>query len=208
MPVDEEVIRGWKREYGKVFSVEARGIEYVFRPLTFREFDDVRLDPESSADAEENIVAHALLHPEKLDDQVPAGVVTAIAMQVVEISGFGNPKMMNAILEEKRGNAGGDVRTMMKAFVIATMPSYTDEQLDDMTFEALAKKVALAELVMKVQQGAVGVEHELKVHILDPEEEALKAQEEQQKHAVSKKPGTAGFNDPIAQKLYEALNTQ
>lgn len=208
MAVDEEVIRGWKRKYGQVFSVSARGVDYYFRPLTFREFDDVRLDPESSAEAEESIVAYALLDPEKLDDRVPAGVITSIAMQVMEVSGFGNPAVMNRVLEAQRERTNGDVRCMMKAMIISAMPAHDDDRLDDLTFEALAKKTAMAELIMQVQQRAIGVEsNDLKVHIIDPEEEEQRQQEEMQKHAAQKKPGTAGFNDPIAQKLYEALTT-
>lgn len=205
MAVDEQVLRGWKQQYGQIYSVDVRGEEYVFRPLTFREFDHVRDDMDSSADAEEQIVAAALLQPEALDDRVPAGVVTAIAMQVMEISGFGNPKRMKAVLEDKRQRADGDVRTLMKAFVVATMPAYTDDELDDLTFDELATKVAFAEQVLKVHQESVGVEADLKVHIIDPEEEAEEVAREAQKHVAQKKPGTAGWNDPIAMKLFDAL---
>jgi hypothetical protein len=206
MAVDEHVLRGWKQTYGQIYSVEVRGVEYVFRPLTFSEYDNVKLgDPESSADAEEEIVARALLEPDRLDDRIPAGIVTSLASKVMELSGFGNPKRMKAILEDKRERANGDVRTMMKAFVLASLPAYTEEDLDNLTFDALAAKVAIAEMVMKVQQASVGVEHEIKVDIVDPDEEQAKAQEELQKHAAQKKPGTAGWNDPIAMKLYEAL---
>lgn len=206
MAVDEQVIRGWKQMYGQIYSVSVKGVEYVFRPLTFSEYDTVKLgDPESSADAEEELVARALLEPAKMDDRVPAGIVTSLAMKVMEISGFGNPKRMKAILNQKRAEAEGDVRIMMKAFVLATMTSYTEEDLDAMTFDTLAAKVALAELIMKVQQASVGVEHEIKVDIVDPDDAVREAQEEKQKHATQKKPGTAGWNDPIAQKLYEAL---
>lgn len=206
MQPTEDQIRQWKQDYGQVYSVTDRGDEYVFRALTYREFDIVvRTSPESSAEAEEEVVNQGLLYPEELPPRAPAGLVTSLAERIMEVSGFGSPKRMKAVLEQKRVAASSDLRTLMKAFIMASMPIYTEEELDDYTFDQLAWKLALAEQVLKVQQSSIGIENEIKLDIIDPEEEEEKAAQERQLHAVAKKEGTAGFNDPIAARLHQAL---
>jgi hypothetical protein len=152
------------------------------------------------------VVALALLHPVPLPDRTAAGVVTALAEQIFEVSGFASPKRMKAVLEQKRERASGDVRILMKAFVLATMPGYTEEALDELTFDGLATKVALAELVLTVQQQAMGMEQNtITLQIVDPEEEEAEQELAKARHAMTKKPGTAGMADPVAQRLHSAL---
>lgn len=203
--MDEETIRGWKKTYGQVFSVDARGEEHVFRPLTHREFLDVRALGTDSAEAEEEIVAATLLHPAKISDRMPAGVITSMAQQIMEVSGFGSPAQMKATLEQKRAQIAGNPWSLMKALVLATIPAYTEEDLDNLTFDQLAAKVALGEQIIQIQQSSVGVEHEVKLDIIDPEEREAQEAALRQKEAAKKKPGTASMNDPIARKLIEAL---
>lgn len=204
--MDEETIRGWKKAFGQVYSVDVRGEEYVFRQLTFEEFDAAKRSGATTAEAEEELVEIALLQPETIPEHIPAGAITAIAETLFEVSGFGQPKRMKEILEQKREEANGNVWVMMKAVVIASMPGYVEEDLNELTFDQLAAKVALSEQILKIQQVSIGIEGPpVMMDILDPEEEAIKAQMEKQKHTAAKKPGVAGFDDPIAAKLHDAL---
>jgi hypothetical protein len=204
--VDDAQLYEWKKTYGQVYSVNVRGEEYVFRQLTFDEFDAARRSGASTAEAEEELVAQVLLQPESLPDNAPAGAVTAIAETLFEVSGFGSPQRMKAILDGARQAADGNVWVMMKAVVLATMPGYVEEDLNELTFDQLAAKVALSEQIFRIQQSSIGIEGpSVMVDILDPEEEALKAEREKQVHAAAKKPGAAGYDDPIAARLHDAL---
>jgi len=134
--------------------------------------------------------------------------------------------MAKGILEDEREKAL-EMRTQMKAFILATMPAYKEEDLDLLTFRKLCAKLALAEAIVSINQvafgnGATGLTFDIK----DPEEEYAKAMaEEQAKRERQEKAwallGKAGGvpdhdekgppiqptikpEDPIAAKLREA----
>jgi len=200
-------IQEWKREFGRIFSVPVRGTDYVFREIKLTEYDMVQSyrKTEGSALAEELLVEVALLFPTEVQwDSVPAGVVTGLAEEILEYSGFASPNAVRGMLEEHRERMG-TARALMKSFVLAAMPAYKEEELDGLTFNQLCAKVALAEQIIEVNQAAFGVENKLTLDLIDPEEEALREQQEIHKHAASKKPGQAGAVDPIAHKLHQAL---
>lgn len=91
----------------------------------------------------------------------------------------------------------------MKAFVLATISAYTPEDLDALTYSQLAEKVALAEKIIEITQAMHGIpSNDLKLELIDPEEELEKQNAKAAKHDMAKMPGAAGINDPIAQKLW------
>ena len=196
-----------KKKYGPVFSAEIKGQEVLFRELTFSEFDEIAdlqdLEDGSSVDSEDAIIATAVVYPEDFDiDRLPAGLVSSLARQILDVSGFSSPKSAKQILEEKRTNAE-QVRSLMKAFVLATIKTYTPEELDHMTFAQLAERVALSEKIIEITQAMHGIEpNNLKLQLIDPEEEEEKQKRTAARHDASKTEGAAGYNDPIAQKLW------
>jgi len=207
-PTQEHIV-AWKKEYGNIFSMTIGSTDFIFREITFNEFDDVQRyrESESSAAAEDYLVRMALLYPQMSDedyDRVSAGVVTSIAEEILDMSGMGSPKRAKSVLDKHRNNTN-EVRVLMKAFILATMSAYKEEELDYYTFDELAKKVVMAEQIIKVNQAAFGVDNEITLDLIDPEEEVQKQQHEADKHNKQKKPGQAGANDPIAQKLASAL---
>lgn len=207
MPYTQEQLESWKAQYGNVYNVTIRGIDYIFRELTYAEHDAaIAVERASdSASAEDEVVLTALLYPTANFDRMPAGIVSSLADEILEFSGFGAPRFARDILDEIR-EAGGTFRDLMKAFILATMPMHREEELDQLTFRQMAKKLVLAEQIIKVNQTAFGAgDNDMRLDLIDPEEEEEKARIEAQKHAAQKKPGTAGFNDPIAEKLQQSL---
>lgn len=198
-----------KQQYGKIYSVSIRGVDYIFRSLTFAEFDEAssaNSDEWSAADAEEGLVLKAVLWPEETDfDTLPAGVVTTLANEILDVSGFTDPKGAKASLDEKREQAAY-VRNIMKAFVLAAMPTYTEEQLDQYNFEQLAAKVALAEKVLEIQKAVANPNIDnITLLINDPDEEQEQAEEAVEHFNKTRQPGTATAQDPIAARLHGAL---
>jgi len=91
----------------------------------------------------------------------------------------------------------------MKAFVLATIHTDTPEYLDSLTYSQLATRVALAEKIIEVQQAIHAIEPtNVTLQIIDPQEEQQKQKQSAARHDASKSEGAAGFNDPIAQKLW------
>jgi len=127
-----------------------------------------------------------------------------LAEQVINFSGFSSAKTAIKILQEKREKAS-QVRGLMKAFVLATIHTDSPEFLDSLTFSQLAERVALAEQIINVHQAILAIEStDVKLSLIDPEEERQKIAQSAARHEASKPQGAAGFNDPIAQKLWGA----
>lgn len=127
-----------------------------------------------------------------------------MAERILEFSGFSSAKKTKQILDEKRAQAG-QVRGLMKAFVLATIHTDTPEFLDSLTYSQLAARVALAEKIIEVQQAILAIEPtDVTLQIIDPEEEKQKQQKTAARHDASKSEGAASYNDPIAQKLWGA----
>lgn len=196
-----------RKKYGPIFSTEIKGQTVFFRELTFSEFDDIiayqDLDGGSSIDSEDSIITTAVVYPENFNvDKLPAGIVSTLATQILDISGFNSAKTAKNILEEKRAESG-QVRTLMKAFVLATISTYKPEDLDNMTYSQLADKVALSEKIIEITQAMHSIQpNELKLQLIDPEEEVDKAKQSAARHNASKLEGAADYEDPIAQKLW------
>jgi hypothetical protein len=203
--VSPQQIADWKNTYGAIYSAIIRGQKYIFRAVTLKEFrnsyTDIRL---SAPEREEALIYTAILSPDDPDfDNQPAGIVSQLAEEILEISGFQNPREASQRLEEVRA-ANDNVYTLMKAMILATMPTYKEEELDDLTFDQLLGKAVLAEKVMEVHQ-TVMTGQQVQLVLIDPEAEAEEVETERYKHAAQKKQGTAGYDDPIARRLHQAL---
>lgn len=207
--LDSEVLLELKSKYDPLYAFNVKGIELLFRQLTFSEYDKIAIiqdvDGMSSADAEDEILKCTLVHPVGFDIyRIPAGAVSSIAEEILEASGFGSPKTAKQILNEKRIVAG-EVRSLMKAFVLATIHTYSPEDLDNMTFSQLATNVTLAEKIIEIQQSIYGIEPtQIKLDIIDPEEELQKERAKAANYNASRKEGEAIYEDPIARKLWSS----
>lgn len=196
-----EQIAQWKAQYGQIFKNVFKDKTFVFRAINLREFQSLSRSTLNSAESEDEVLNAAVIYPDNPDfDSLPAGFVGNLAAEILDVSGFQNPKSATEKLEGFRS----DVLFLMKAMIIATMPDYTEEQLDNLTFNQLLSKVVLAEKIIEVNQAAMGG-GEVKIVLVDPEEEALKEEQEKLKHTVQKPAGTASYDDPIAQRLRQAL---
>lgn len=196
-----------KKKYGNLYSVDIKNSDVVFRELTFREYDLImyyqELEDYSYADVEDLVLEYAIVYPDNFDlNKIPAGLVTTLAQNILELSGFFSVKIAKRILEDKRIQMT-EVRNLMKAFVISAMPSYISDTLDEMTFSELAEKVALSEKIIELKQSTYGIQsNNLKLELIDPEEESLKQEKVKEVHNKAKPQGAAGIDDPVAQKLW------
>lgn len=200
-----------KKKYGEVFHVEIDGIEIIFRALTFKEFNDLSIEEDyySSVESEEAIVRTALVYPEfEILERGRAGVLSALAEEIIEESAFFNAEKAKELLEEHRENSES-ILISMKALIISAMPSYNDEMLDNYTFSQLLEKVALAEQIHAIKfysnRGSLSSEADPPSLLLMDGTEEEDAARKAAIRDIARKPGTATSNDPIAQKLAEAM---
>jgi hypothetical protein len=206
--INPEFLYELKSLYGSVFETYLKKDLVLFRELTFAEFDQItehQNSGESSAEIEELIIKLGVIYPENINvDAYPAGIVSALAEEILEESGFASPKKAKRILDEKRIEAS-EVRSLMKAFVLATITSYTPEDLDNLTYTKLAQKVALSEKIMEIKQAILGMEStNVTLQLVDPEEIMEQQEDMAKRYNQSRKEGEAKYNDPVAQKLWGA----
>jgi len=202
-----DVIFDLKNQYGNIYSVKIKETTLVFRELTFKEHSKILsykdFEDFSSADLEDMILEYTIVYPQDYDTlKIPPGNVTSLANNILDISGFSSAKIAKQTLDIKRLECN-EVKNLMKAFVLATITTYSPEQLDEFTFSELAEKVALAEKIIEIKQGINGIEPtSLRLQLIDPEEEEEKEKARAAKHNLSKPVGTAAYDDPIARKLW------
>ncbi len=149
------------------------------------------------------VISFSVIYPENYNtDKLPAGIVSTLSEEILDFSGFKSAKIAKETLDKKREQATS-VRSLMKAFVLATITSYTPEFLDSLTYSQLAEKVALAEQIINVKQAINGMEStNVSLALVDPQEEEAKRQEAINRFEKSRKEGEARIDDPIAQKLW------
>jgi len=205
--MEPDLLHSLKKKHGSIFSVIIKNQEIVFRELTFNEYDKIveykNSENLDSMDAEDLIISSAVVYPENYNfGKLPAGTISSLAQEIIDFSGFYSPSLAKQILLAKR-NAANEVRSLMKAFVLSTIPAYKPEDLDDMTFSQLAERVALSEKILEINQNSYGVPlSNITLELIDPEEEKMKEEARAARHNVSKKAGEASYEDPIAQKLW------
>jgi len=196
-----------KSKYGSLYSVYVKNTELIFRELTFFEYEKINYLDKSSdatyADVEDFIIETAIVHPEDFDiNKIPPGNVSILSQEILDISGFHSAKIAKNIMDLKREQSN-EVKSLMKAFVLATITAYSPEDLENMTFSQLAEKVALSEKVIEIRQGMNGIEPTgISLSLIDPEEEMAKERDKAERHNTSKMPGAAEYDDPIAKKLW------
>lgn len=195
-----------KQKFGTVFETYLKNHLIIFRELTFAEFDKIsehQNSGQSNEDIEELIIKSAVIYPENLNlDKYPAGMVSALSEEILSESGFADPTKAKNVLEQKRADAS-QVRSLMKAFVLATITSYTPEDLDNLTYPKLAEKVALSEKIIEIQQAILAIEPtNVSLKLIDPQEENEKQKQKVENYNKSRKDGEAKYEDPIAQKLW------
>ena len=123
-----------------------------------------------------------------------------LCKEVIEHSAFSDVTMARNALEEARQQSQNVFETI-KAIILAAMPTMDVETLNEKNFYELAGLVVLAENIFRVQREAIETDYHLEVEDPDEPEDESKILRKNQ----TKLPGQAKEQDPIAQKLKQAL---
>lgn len=203
-----EQIQEWKQQYGdgEIFSTEIKGKLFVFRTLSIGEFTSLPMGKGGidQFELEDLILEKGVLYPQDAElDRIPAGIASTIAEEILEVSGFLNPSRAKELLEQKRDESGQLIQ-LMKIFICAAMPSFDLNRVNDMSFSQLIETVVMAEKIFEIQ-GAILRGDKVSLDLLDPDEESQQEAAERHNHALNRKPGQAGWNDPVADRLYDKM---
>lgn len=168
---DSELITQLKLQYGDIFGIELGGVEYIYRALTIDEINSAS-QFKDDVDIEDYYVKTAVLYPENFDvDNVSAGYIMTLAEAIMSVSGILDVETVKKYLEDTRVKITNDVVSIMKAYIIAAMPTYREDELDSLTIKGMIEKVVLSEQILTLKQAVMGVPSEgVKVQIISAEE--------------------------------------
>jgi len=142
---EQDQISIWRSKWGAVYKTKAKGIEFVFRPLTLEE---IALINEGTED--EDVLKIALLSPQDLNyETTPAGVISAVAEEIAHVSSGD----LDSIVEELAAAKDqlNHFHEQLKVVILAAFSSYTEEDLLTMTLPQLVHKAALAEEILGIR---------------------------------------------------------
>jgi hypothetical protein len=148
------IIADTKRRYGKVFVTQDMGTTFYFRPMTNA---DIKLlqgmsTSQSRMDIEEALIDSCVIWPLNYDyDKHSAGFVTSLCEEIREYSGFDDQDFFLQMVDQARNDANR-VTTLMKALIIAAIPAYKPEDIDNMSLFKQTETLALAERILEIHR--------------------------------------------------------
>ena len=123
-----------KQEFKHVYAVETEGGIFALRPLTWNEYKLTRDKIQADLLPEVSIVNTALVWPEKIPDDAPAGIIPTLALAVLTISGFDNVEAIEASFIHAEHQINTDPEHYMVMIICKAFPAYKPEELYDLQF--------------------------------------------------------------------------
>ena len=131
----ENVIYDLKKEYDDIFYIEIEGEDFIFRPLTRFEYEELLVKRDLREDVLSEVICDiAVLYPEKYDFNNPhvAGAPEALCNQIVYYSGFDDPDYIDELLYDKQEELDNNVFTMMENVITVAFPTIDIEDVKKM----------------------------------------------------------------------------
>ena len=137
-----------KREHNHVYAVETTGGIFALRPLTWNEFKFVKGKVQAEVLPEASIVKTALVWPDVIPDDAPAGVIPTLALAVLNISGFENEEAIEASFAYADHQLDIDPEHHMIMVICMAFPAYKPEDLYELQFLDLVMRFKQAKRML------------------------------------------------------------
>ena len=144
----------YKERYGDVYLMDVKGREFIFRPLTRKEYQQItRYNEEgryhNEYHAEEVICAVATVYPENYDfSQGLAGVVKPLSQRIIEVSGYADPEQTFETLNHYRHDMQR-FDNQAVAVISLVFQGTREEEINEWTQQQFLRKLSQAEWIMK-----------------------------------------------------------
>jgi len=142
-------IQSLKARYVYTFEVALAERNFVFRALTWAEHRELVERSNEDPEQADLIVKAALLYPayEEVVEEVDAGVIEALATEIVGSSGFASVEAFNEGLEWAREEVN-KVEFEVIGAICKAFPGYKPEDIYQMRFPDLMIRLAMAEKIL------------------------------------------------------------
>lgn len=130
----------WKREFGEVHLTSINGIEFIFRLITFREYETLNHLFENEIDLDEQICSLCVLSPEleSWGGEVFGGYTSSLAAMVKEeslISPKQSGETIQDIIEKGSNQMASNFQLQLPAIIARVFPQYKIQELEDMSLK-------------------------------------------------------------------------
>jgi len=141
-----------KEKHPHVYAVKTAGGIFAVRPLVWNEFLLAQEKVQREVLPELFIVKSALLWPEEIPGDAPAGIISTLAASILDISGFQNPVALDAAMAMADYELATDPSYTMIMLICKAFPAYKPEDLFNMPFLDLVQRFKMAEKMLGLDQ--------------------------------------------------------
>lgn len=128
----DKIIYDLKKEYKNIFKIQIQGEDFIFRPLSKFEYNNLILTVEGDLEeVAEEICELCVFYPKDYDFANPhaGGVTTNICKQIVGYSGYSNEDFIRRLINQGNYDNNNDLSRMMENIILFAFDQF---ELDDM----------------------------------------------------------------------------
>ena len=133
----------------EIYLIEIKGLELLFRPLTFEEYQTtvVLENYIEGPDLNDIILEIAVLHPDNLPNKLPAGTADHLAEAILKASGFEDKDKFIEGLKSARQDAD-ELQAIIEIYICNAYHTISPQDVRNMTLTEQLEYFAKAEEVI------------------------------------------------------------
>lgn len=125
-----------KKEYKNVFHVCIKGEDFIFRPLSKYEYDNLILgNSENIEKCSEFLCDLCVLYPKKFNfnnnDYGYGGIISALAKNIITYSGFSNEDFIKGLIQKENHKNGNDLSRTMENIILFAFDNISIEEIQN-----------------------------------------------------------------------------
>ena len=158
-----QILEGWKEEYGNIYLTEINDHQFIFKLLSYQEYNEIIEQAEDSYEMDEMICEAAVLDPEVTDwrEGIFAGYVSTVSRLIREESliiprqqedGSESSQVIE-LIEEKGQQIANSFMLQLPIIIVHTFPQYTFKDIEEMSLTEQVELYAKANWALANLEG-------------------------------------------------------
>ena len=156
----------WKEKYANIYYQKVGSHEYIFRPLSKKEYLALYfMQFHISVEAEDLLLEKCVLYPDHgtLEwNNLYAGEVAAIVEKILSVSGFAYPDNIKKDLDKERENVGL-LDNQIVLIICKAFPHIAPSEIDNFDYPTIIHHVTLAEALLGTKLEITRAEDKTKI---------------------------------------------
>jgi hypothetical protein len=161
-------LSSWQNKYTQIYPIKIADQQYVIRPLSIQPIEWKNPFNETvwqyyEFEGIDEVVQDCILWPENADLDSRAGTVSAIFSVLYQVSNFQSRQEWESVISTAT-NLSNTRQEALKGIIIAAMPSYTPDALNEKNLFELIYLAAMGSNILKMR----GVQIDLMALVKEP----------------------------------------